>query len=174
MKSHKRPRENSTRMPGNSMSPTPRGFEGTGNSPYGPGAWGHSDPTDRNQEVPLLRIHVLSARGLPRSSGAVGMPDPYVVVRFNQEKVTWCAQQGLLSSFPVGDGANHERSSALMRRKIFRRSRAAILRKLCSMGHTFWWTVVLYMVAVSESWIFENCPHPRACPSLSWIGAHLP
>lgn len=38
-------------------------------------------------EVPLLRIHVVSARGLPRSSGAVGMPDPYVVVRFNGDKV---------------------------------------------------------------------------------------
>lgn len=37
--------------------------------------------------VPLLRIHVLSARGLPRSPGAVGMPDPYVVVKFNGEKV---------------------------------------------------------------------------------------
>lgn len=38
-------------------------------------------------EVPLLRIHVVSARGLPRSSGAVGMPDPYVVVKFNGDKV---------------------------------------------------------------------------------------
>lgn len=37
--------------------------------------------------VPLLRIHVLSARGLPRSSGAVGMPDTYVIVKFNGEKV---------------------------------------------------------------------------------------
>ncbi|CAM9370777.1 unnamed protein product, partial [Sphacelaria rigidula] len=87
MKSLKRPRENSARMPGNSTSPTPRGFEGNSNSPYGPGAWGQSDPMDRNQELPLLRIHVLSAKGLPRSSGAVGMPDPYVVVKFNQEKV---------------------------------------------------------------------------------------
>ncbi|CAN0299700.1 unnamed protein product, partial [Ectocarpus sp. 12 AP-2014] len=44
-------------------------------------------------EIPLLRIHVVSARGLPRSAGAVGlarargMPDPYVVVKFNGEKV---------------------------------------------------------------------------------------
>lgn len=42
---------------------------------------------EEDGEVPLLRIHVVSARGLPRSSGAVGMPDPYVVVKFNGEKV---------------------------------------------------------------------------------------
>lgn len=77
---------------------------------------------DRNQELPLLRIHVLSAKGLPRSSGAVGMPDPYVVVKFNQEKVTWCAQQVLLSSFPVGDGVNDEASPAPIRGQSFRRS----------------------------------------------------
>lgn len=42
---------------------------------------------EEDGEVPLLRIHVVSARGLPRSSGAVGMPDPFVVVKFNGEKV---------------------------------------------------------------------------------------
>lgn len=49
--------------------------------------WGRVQDASNGQEVPLLRIHVLSARGLPRSSGAVGMPDPYVVVKFNDEKV---------------------------------------------------------------------------------------
>lgn len=51
---------------------------------------GHPHPQGNSsvkQDVPLLRIHVLSARGLPRSSRAVGMPDPYVVVKFNGEKV---------------------------------------------------------------------------------------
>lgn len=39
-------------------------------------------------EIPLLRIWIVSARGLPRSAGAVGMPDPYVTVKFNGEKVS--------------------------------------------------------------------------------------
>lgn len=60
-------------------------------------------------EIPLLRIHVVSARGLPRSAGAVGlarargMPDPYVVVKFNGEKVSY----GLaaLANSPYGEGA---------------------------------------------------------------------
>eukprot|EP00903_Cladosiphon_okamuranus_P014373 g13344.t1 len=37
--------------------------------------------------IPLLRIWIVSARGLPRSAGAVGMPDPYVIVKFNGDKV---------------------------------------------------------------------------------------
>lgn len=40
-------------------------------------------------EIPLLRIWIVSARGLPRSAGAVGMPDPYVTVKFNGEKVLY-------------------------------------------------------------------------------------
>lgn len=46
-----------------------------------------ADGDEPSAVVPLLRLHVLSARGLPRSPGAVGMPDPYVVVKFNDEKV---------------------------------------------------------------------------------------
>lgn len=38
--------------------------------------------------IPLLRIWIVSARGLPRSAGAVGMPDPYVIVKFNGDKVS--------------------------------------------------------------------------------------
>ncbi|CAM9574051.1 unnamed protein product, partial [Discosporangium mesarthrocarpum] len=38
-------------------------------------------------QVQLLRVHVISARGLPRSNNTVGMPDPFVVVYFNGEKV---------------------------------------------------------------------------------------
>lgn len=47
-------------------------------------------------EIPLLRIHVVSARGLPRSASAVGMPDPYVIVKFNGDKVGWppCSRYG--------------------------------------------------------------------------------
>ena len=52
---------------------------------------------DDDVEVPLLRIHVVSARGLPRSSGAVGMPNPYVVVKFNGDKV--CTIQQEINAF---------------------------------------------------------------------------